>query len=314
MYQIQEPYQSGHLAVSPIHQIYYEVSGNPQGKPVIFLHGGPGGGCSPLHRGFFDPERYQIVLIDQRGAGRSLPYACIEENTTWDLVDDIERVRELLRIEQWLVFGGSWGSTLALAYAQTYPHRVTELILRGIFLGRQQEYDWICRFGANAVFPEYWPEFQDFVPEGQRHDLVAAYRHLMRPDNPNRAEMLAAASAWAKWESHIIHLAHNQEAVDEYNDGEAALAIARIENHYFTHRCWLDNERALLQNMDKIRHIPTIIVQGRYDMCTPVQAAFDVKQAFPEAELRIVQAGHSAFEPAIAQALLDATERFSESA
>ena len=310
MYLIQEPYQSGWLQVSAIHQIYYEVSGNPQGKPVIFLHGGPGGGCSEVHRGFFNPEQYHIVLIDQRGAGKSKPYACVEENTTWDLVADIEKIRAFLDIEQWLVFGGSWGSTLALAYAQSHPERVTGLILRGIFLGRQQEYDWICQQGANAVFPEFWSDFLAPIAAEEQGDIVLAYQKKLSASNPNRAEMLQAASAWAKWESHIVHLQHNQAAVDEYDDGEAALAIARIENHYFTHHCWLDDERALLNHIDKIRHIPTVIVQGRYDMCTPVQAAYDLHRAFPEAKLQIVCAGHSAFEPEITQALLAATEQF----
>lgn len=310
MYPIQEPYQSGLLAVSPIHQIYYEVSGNPHGKPVIFLHGGPGGGSSPRHRGLFNPEHYQIVIIDQRGCGRSLPYACIEENTTWDLVADIERVREFLGIEQWLVFGGSWGSTLSLAYAQTHPNRVTQLILRGIFLGRKSEVDWLCQHGANTVFPEYWADFLKPLRPEQYSDTVSAYQILLSENNPDRAQMLDAATKWAQWESHVVCLHHNQAAVDEYADGEQALAIARIENHYFAHDCWLDGERAILNNIHKIKHIPTIIVQGRYDTCTPPQAAWDLKQAFPEAQLQMVCAGHSAFEDEILAALLAATDQY----
>lgn len=310
MYPIGEPYLSGLLPVSDIHQIYYEVSGNPQGKPVVFLHGGPGGGTSPAQRGFFNPQHYRIVLFDQRGCGRSLPYACIEENTTWDLVADIETLRHHLGIERWQVFGGSWGSTLALAYAQSHPERVSELVLRGIFLCRQREIDWINQSGADAFFPEYWADYLAPVAVAERDNLVAAYRRLLSPDNPDRERMLAAARAWAQWESHLVYLQHNQAAVDAYRDGEAALAIARIENHYFTHAGWMEGERALLANIDRIRHIPTIVVQGRYDLCTPPLAAFDLHQAFPEAELQWVLGGHSAFDPAVAVALVAATDRF----
>lgn len=308
MYPLREPHQSGHLAVSERHRIYYETSGNPQGIPVILLHGGPGAGTRPQHRGFFNPERYHIVLIDQRGAGRSLPYACIEENTTWDLVADIEAVRHMLGIEQWLVFGGSWGSTLALAYAQSHPERVSGLILRGIFLARPSEYDWLYRHGANTVFPEYWPDFAGWLPEHERGDLIAAYQKRLSPDNPDRAAMLDAARRWAQWEDHLISLQH-PETLDDYDGGETALAIARIENHFFAHRCWLE-ENALLNGIDRIRHIPTVIVQGRYDVCTPSVSACDLKTAFPEAELRMVHGGHSAFEPEVARALVAATDEF----
>ncbi|MCP2041339.1 proline iminopeptidase [Neisseria sp. HSC-16F19] len=310
MHTITEPHISGMLPVSDIHHLYYEVSGNPKGKPVVFLHGGPGGGTVPAQRGFFDPQKYRIVLFDQRGCGRSLPYACIEDNTTWDLVEDIEKLRVFLGIERWQVFGGSWGSTLALAYAQSHPERVTELVLRGIFLSRRHEIDWLTQGGADRIFPEYWADFLAPLTADEYGDTVAAYRRLLSPDNPDPAQMLAAASAWAQWEAHLIYLIHNTEAVAHYHDGEAALAIARIENHYFSHLSWLTAERALLANIDQIRHIPTVIVQGRYDICTPPQSAWDLYQAFPEARLEMVLAGHSAFDSEIARALVAATDRF----
>lgn len=308
MYHYTEPHQSGLLAVSDLHQIHYETSGNPRGIPVILLHGGPGAGTQPKHRGFFNPEHYHIVLIDQRGAGRSLPYACIEENTTWDLVADIEKVREFLGIDRWLVFGGSWGSTLSLAYAQTHPERVLGLVLRGIFLGRQSEYDWLYRHGANTVFPEYWHDFAAWLPENERGDLIAAYRKRLSPENPDRSEMLQAATRWAQWEDHLVTLQH-PDTLDDYNGGETALAISRIENHFFAHNCWLE-QQPLLEHIDRIRPIPTIIVQGRYDMCTPPVSACDLKAAFPEADLRMVHGGHSAFEPEVAKALIAATDEF----
>ena len=314
MYPITEPHQSGYLPVSPIHQIYYEVSGNPNGKPALFLHGGPGGGTSPAHRGFFNPEKYRIVLADQRGAGRSLPYACIGHNTTWDLVDDIETLRRFLGIERWLVFGGSWGSTLALAYAQTHPAHVSELVLRGIFLGQQRESDWLYRHGANTQFPEYWADFLAPLAPEQRHNPVSAYQKLLSPKNPDRAQMLAAARAWAQWEANIVHLHHTPAAAAEYADGETALAIARIENHYFANRFWLAKETQLTDNAHKIRHIPTVVVQGRYDACTPPAAAYDLKQTFPEARLEMTTAGHSAFEPETAAALCRATDAFAQAA
>lgn len=310
MYPITEPHCSGMLPVSGIHQIYYEVSGNPKGKPVLFLHGGPGSGTVPAQRGFFNPERYRIVLFDQRGCGRSLPHACIDDNTTWDLVADIEKLRVFLGIQHWQVFGGSWGSTLALAYAQSHPEHVTELVLRGIFLSRAHEIHWITQGGADRIFPEYWADYLAPLTADEYGDTVAAYRRLLSPDNPDRTQMLAAASAWAQWEAHLVHLIHNAEAAAYYQDGAAALAIARIENHYFSHHSWLEGERALIANIDAIRHIPTVIVQGRYDICTPPQSAWDLHRAFPEARLDMVLAGHSAFDPEITRALIAATDRF----
>ncbi|MDF7676808.1 prolyl aminopeptidase [Neisseriaceae bacterium ESL0693] len=310
MYPISAPLRSGLLQVSPIHQIYWEECGHPAGKPVIFLHGGPGAGASAACRGFFNPQHYRIIIIDQRGCGRSLPYACIEDNTTWDLVADLEKVRCFLEIEQWQVFGGSWGSTLALAYAKTHPQRVTELVLRGIFLCRPHEMAWINQQGANAFFPEYWPDYLAPIAPAKQHDLIGAYHELLCQSETDSASCLNAARAWAQWESHIVHLNHDQQAVDDYADPQQALAIARIENHYFVHQGWLTEERALLNQIECIHHIPTVIVQGRYDMCTPIQSAWQLHQALPQSKLIITLAGHSGFEPANQTALIAATDAF----
>ncbi|QMT39866.1 prolyl aminopeptidase [Neisseria shayeganii] len=305
MYPISEPYRSGLLAVSDLHQIYWEESGNPQGLPVIFLHGGPGAGASPKARGFFNPAAYRVVIIDQRGCGRSLPYAETRDNTTWDLVADIEKVRKMLGIERWLVFGGSWGSTLALAYAQTHPERVRGLILRGIFLGRPSEIRWLNEAGgAEYIYPEQWQHYLAPVPEQKRGNMVQAYHEMLF--GSDHAQALRAAKAWAEWESWLVQF--DPQPVEE--DAEQALAIARIENHYFVHGCWLDNDKALLANVDKIRHLPTVIVQGRYDICTPMHSAWALKQAFPETDLRIVQGGHAAFEGEVAKGLVQAADEF----
>ncbi|OSI07518.1 proline iminopeptidase [Neisseria animaloris] len=307
MYPIQEPYNSGLLKVSDIHQIYWEESGNPHGIPVIFLHGGPGAGASPKARGFFNPRKYRVLIIDQRGCGRSLPYAETRENTTWDLVADIEKVREMLGIHSWLVFGGSWGSTLSLAYAQTHPERVRGLILRGIFLGRQSEIRWLNeQGGAEHIYPEQWQHYLAPVPEAKRGAIVQAYHEMLF--GQDREQALRAAKAWAEWESWLVQF--DPQPVEE--DAEQALAISRIENHYFVNGCWLENEKALLANIDKIRHIPTVIVQGRYDICTPMQSAWELKQAFPEADLRIVQGGHAAFEGEVAKGLVQAADEFAD--
>ncbi len=311
MYADIEVNQSGLLPVSDLHQIYWEESGNPNGKPVIFLHGGPGGGTSAASRGFFNPEVYRIIQIDQRGCGQSLPHACVLENTTWDLVADIEKVREMLGIEQWMVFGGSWGSTLSLVYAQAYPHRVSELILRGIYLCRQSEIDWLYEGGAAQIFPEAWDEFYEFIPEDKRGNMVAAYHYYLFDEAVPEALRLEAARCWSVWEANVSYLHKNHAAIAENNDGRFALAFARIENHYFHHLAWLNNEHAILSNVDKIRHIPTIMVQGRYDVCTPFTSAWDLKKAFPEADLREVLAGHSAMDPVMSAALVAATDEFS---
>lgn len=307
MYPIQEPRRSGLLQVSELHQIYWEESGNPDGIPVIFLHGGPGAGASPQSRGFFNPEKYRVVIIDQRGCGRSLPYAETRENTTWDLVADIEKVREMLGIESWLVFGGSWGSTLSLAYAETHPERVRGLILRGIFLCRQLEIDWLNEAGGvSMVYPAQWQRYLAQVPPEKHGELVQSYHALL--NSPDRATALAAAKAWADWENYLVCF----EPQESDEDAEKSLAIARLENHYFVHLGWFGDGRGLLENAHKIRHIPTVIVQGRYDLCTPTRSAWDLKQALPEADLRIIQGGHAASEPALSAALVRATDEFAE--
>ena len=307
MYPIQEPRRSGLLQVSELHQIYWEESGNSDGIPVIFLHGGPGAGASPQSRGFFNPEKYRVVIIDQRGCGRSLPYAETRENTTWDLVADIEKVREMLGIESWLVFGGSWGSTLSLAYAETHPERVRGLILRGIFLCRQLEIDWLNEAGGvSMVYPAQWQRYLAQVPPEKHGELVQSYHALL--NSPDRATALAAAKAWADWENYLVCF----EPQESDEDAEKSLAIARLENHYFVHLGWFGDGRGLLENAHKIRHIPTVIVQGRYDLCTPTRSAWDLKQALPEADLRIIQGGHAASEPALSAALVRATDEFAE--
>ena len=307
MYTVDSVNQSGLLPVSAIHQMYWEDCGNPDGKPVIFLHGGPGGGSSPATRGFFNPEKYRIIQIDQRGCGKSLPHACIEDNDTWKLVADIEALREHLGIDKWMVFGGSWGSTLSLAYAQTHPERVTELVLRGIFLFRQFESDWLFkRGGASQIFPEAWETFENFIPEAQRGDLIAAYNHLLFGKDVDATTKIQAARHWCEYEEKIVFL-HPQ--IPQDNDPHA-LAISSMENHYFINQGWLQGERALLSNIGKIRHIPTVIVQGRYDICTPPQSAYDLKQAFPEADLRMVIGGHSAFDDEVNKGLVAATDEF----
>ena len=305
MYPIEEPLRSGMLQVSALHQIYWEESGNPDGIPVIFLHGGPGAGASPKCRGFFNPEKYRVVIIDQRGCGRSKPYAETRENTTWDLVADIEKVRKMLGIESWLVFGGSWGSTLSLAYAETHPECVRGLILRGIFLCRQFEIDWLNeRGGVSMIYPEQWQHYLAQVPVKQRGELVESYHELL--NSPDRHTALAAAKAWADWENYLVRF----EPQESNEDPEASLAIARLENHYFVNQGWFNKGRGILDNIRKIRHIPTVIVQGRYDLCTPTRSAWDLKQAMPDAELRIVQGGHSSFEKAVSDALVQATDEY----
>ena len=307
VYPIREPLRSGLLQVSRLHRIYWEESGKPDGIPAIFLHGGPGAGASPQCRGFFNPEKYRIVIIDQRGCGRSMPYAETRENITWDLVADIEKVREMLGIESWLVFGGSWGSTLSLAYAETHPERVRGLILRGIFLCRQLEIDWFTEAGgAGMIHPEQWQRYLAPIPPGQRGQPVQSYHALL--NSPDRATALAAAKAWADWESCLVRF----EPQEGGGDPEAPLAVARLENHYFVHGGWFGQGRGILENAHKIRHIPTVMVQGRYDLCTPVRSAWDLKQALPEADLRIVQGGHSAFEQAVSDELVRASDEFAE--
>lgn len=304
-----EPYDSGHLAVDETHEIYYEQCGNPQGKPVVFIHGGPGGGAGEVYRRFFDPSSYRIVLFDQRGCGRSRPYASLQDNTTWHLVRDIESIREHLGIGRWQVFGGSWGSTLALAYAQSHPDRVTELVLRGIFMLRRSELLWFYQQGASHVFPDAWDTYLAAIPDVERGDLMSAYyRRLTSEDEATR---VAAAKAWSVWEGTTSHLYPDPEKIADTGKDEFAVAFARIECHYFVHGGFFETEDQLLRGVDALRHIPTVIVQGRYDVVCPARSAWELHQAWPESRLVIVDdAGHSALEPGIRSELIKATDRF----
>jgi proline iminopeptidase len=304
-----ESFDSGFLSVSPLHTLYYEQSGNPTGKPVVFLHGGPGGGTNPKCRRFFDPAVYRIVLFDQRGCGRSTPHAELADNTTWDLVADIERVREHLGIDRWQVFGGSWGSTLALAYAQTHPDKVTELVLRGIFMLRRHELEWFYQAGCHMLYPDAWETYISAIPETERGDLMSAYhRRLTGDDQKTRIE---AARAWSVWEGATSFLWQDPAHIESSGEDEFAVAFARIECHYFVHGGFFEHDDQLLRNVDRIRDIPAVIVQGRYDVVCPLSSAWDLHRAWPEADLQIVQdAGHSAFEPGIMHQLIEATDRF----
>ena len=304
-----EPYRSGWLRVSPVHEIYWEECGNPRGKPAVFVHGGPGAGAGESSRCFFDPGRYRIVVFDQRGSGRSRPHASLEDNTTWHLVADMERLRRFLGIERWLVFGGSWGSTLALAYAQKHPSRVTELVLRGIFMLRKWEIDWFYQEGAGALFPDRWEDYVAPIPRRERGDLVGAY--YRRLTSPNRATRLRAARAWSIWEAATSYLQTNEANIRQWGRDEFAVAVARIECHYFVNKGFMRREDQLLRGVSRIRHIPTVIVQGRYDVVCPIRTAWDLHRRWPEADFRIVpDAGHSALEPGIAHELVSATDRF----
>ncbi|MBX3125200.1 MAG: prolyl aminopeptidase [Polyangiaceae bacterium] len=304
-----QPFATGTLPVGDGHELYYEQSGNPQGKPVVFLHGGPGGGTDPKQRRFFDPERYRIVLFDQRGCGKSTPHASLVGNTTWHLVSDIEALRERLGIERWQVFGGSWGSTLALAYAQQHPERVTELVLRGIFLLRRSELLWFYQEGTSRLFPEAWESFLEPIPLVERGDLISAYHRRLTHEDPE--VRLRAARAWSVWEATTSHLYVDPAHVAHSGESEFSLAFARIECHYFINGGFLRSESQLLDDAERIRHIPTIIVQGRYDVVCPAQSAWELSRALPDAELRIVpDSGHSAFEPGIVSELVLATDRY----
>jgi proline iminopeptidase len=303
-----EPFETGMLDVGNGHSIYWERCGTKGGKPAVFLHGGPGSGVSLKQRQQFDPELYDVLLFDQRGCGRSTPFASLDNNTTWDLVGDIEKLREMCGHDQWLVFGGSWGSTLSLAYAQTHRDRVTELVLRGVFLCRQTEMDWLYAYGASELYPEEWEKFVGHIPEDERGDIVEAYRKRLTSDDS--AVQLAAAKAWSRWEGMTVTLLPDPEMLEEFTEDSHAIAVARIENHYFVNRCWLDDGQ-LLANADKLRGIPGIIVQGRHDCCTPPSAAWDLKKAWPEVELQIVpDGGHLFTEPGITDGLVRASDRF----
>lgn len=304
-----EPYRTGMLQAPHGHVLYFEESGNPKGKPVVFVHGGPGGGTEPKQRRFFDPATYRIVLFDQRGCGKSTPFASIENNTTWDLVADIEALRVHLGIDKWQLFGGSWGSTLALAYAQTHPDRVTELVLRGIFLLRKQEIDWFYQGGCSAIWPDAWEPYLNEIPEAERGDMMRAYHRRLISDDPN--VRLSAARAWSVWEGSTSYLYQNEEMIKRTSEDEFALAFARIECHYFLNDGWLTKGRGLLENVGKIRHLPCVIVQGRYDVVCPLESAWALHRAWPEAALKVVpDAGHSAHEPGNVNELVLATDGF----
>jgi proline iminopeptidase len=304
-----EPYDTGMLPVSDLHTVYWEQSGNPKGKPVVFVHGGPGGGTDAKQRRFFDPEAYRIILFDQRGCGRSTPHAELHDNTTWHLVADMESLREHLGIEKWQVFGGSWGSTLALAYAQKHPERVTELVLRGIFMLRRKELAWFYQEGASAIFPETWESYLAAIPPEEHGDLMAAYHQRLTSDDAK--VRLAAARAWSVWEASTSFLYQSQDYMAHAGEDEFALAFARIECHYFVNGGFFEVEDQLLRDVDRIRHIPTVIAQGRYDVVCPMMSAWDLHRAWPEATLEVVpDAGHSAYEPGIVDVLVRATDRF----
>lgn len=304
-----EPFESGYLQVSERHQIYYEVCGNPQGQPALFLHGGPGGGISPDHRRFFDPTHYRIILFDQRGSGKSLPLAELQENTTWDLVNDIEKLRQYLKVQKWLVFGGSWGSTLALSYASRHSSFISALVLRGIFLCRPSEIRWFYQEGASHLFPDYWDHYQSIIPENERNDFVSAY--YKRLTSPNLEVRLQAAKAWSKWEAATSRLYVSPEAVDEFDDPDYALSFARIECHYFMNNAFFPNDQFLISQVPQFKHLPATIVQGRYDVVCPTKSAWDLHRAWPEAELQIIpDAGHAAAEPGIRSALIKATDKY----
>jgi proline iminopeptidase len=313
LYPAIEPFRTGFLRVSDVHELYYEESGNPDGKPAVFLHGGPGGGTDPKMRTFFDPRNYRIVLFDQRGCGQSRPHASLVDNTTWHLVEDLERLREHLGIERWLVFGGSWGSTLALAYAETHPDRVTELVLRGIFLLRKWEIDWFYQNpdGAGALYPDLWQQYAATIPAAERSDMVRAYYKLLTSDDPK--VMRQAARTWSVWEGATSFLRLNPDYVAKFQEGDYAAAFARIECHYFINNGFLRTDNQLIEQVGKLRKIRSVIVQGRYDVICPMKSAWELHCAWPEAELRIVpDAGHSAFEPGNIHELVSATDRFAQ--
>lgn len=303
-----EPYETNFISVDG-HEIYFEQCGNPEGKPAVFLHGGPGGGGSTSVRRFFDPDIYRIIVFDQRGCGRSKPHACLEKNTTWDLVSDIELIRERLQIKQWLVFGGSWGSTLALAYAQSHPDAVSEMILRGIFMLRKKELDWFYQDGASNIFPDAWEKFIEPIEKSKRDDLISAYYEIF--NGKDEEKKIEAAIAWSRWEGSTVNLSYNPEMVDSFSEPEFALAFALIENHYFINKGFLSHEQQLIDNINIIRNIPATIIQGRYDVCTPISTAWELHKNWPEAELIITPfSGHSAFEKEITHELILATNKF----
>lgn len=304
------PYRAEHYAVDDIHSLYVEEVGTSSGIPALFLHGGPGAGCEPYHRRFFDPQRYRVILFDQRGAGRSTPHATLERNTTWDLVADIEKLREHLGIDRWLVFGGSWGSTLALAYAQRHPDRVSGLILRGIFLCRADEIGWFYQRGASRLFPDYWQDFLEPVAPQDRGDMLRAYHRLLTGED--EVGRLAAAKAWSLWEGRTATLRPDKSVADHFLQPRVALSLARIESHYFVNDAFLEPDQ-LLQDAGRLDGIPGVIVHGRYDVICPLENAWALHEVWPGSELAIIaDAGHSAAEPGIRRRLIEATDAFAD--
>jgi proline iminopeptidase len=309
LYPALQPYASGMLEVDG-HSIYWERSGTPGAKPAVFLHGGPGAGCSPDHRRLFDPDRYDVLLFDQRGCGRSRPHASLDENTTWHLVEDMERLRRLAGFEQWLVFGGSWGSALALAYAQTHPDAVSELILRGIFTVRERELLWYYQEGASRIYPDKWEHFLAPIPPERHGDLMGAYREILT--GADRDAAIAAARAWSVWEGETIRLLPDPALSSHHDEADFALAFARIENHYFVHRGWLKDDQ-LVNDAHRLAGIPGAIIQGRYDMACPAETAWALHKAWPDAAFEMIEgAGHAYNEPGILDALIRWTDRFAE--
>lgn len=309
MYPEITPYNSGFLKVSDLHNIYFEEVGNPNGKPVVFLHGGPGGGVIDNYRRYFDPKKWRVILFDQRGCGQSTPFAELKENTTWDLVSDIEKIRTHLKVDKWAVFGGSWGSTLALAYSVTHPEKCTELFLRGIFLLRKKEIDWFYQEGCSKIFPDAWESYVKPIPMNERHDFVNAfYKRLTSNDAKVRSE---AAQAWSIWEGSTSKLIPDSDVVARFGEDDFADAFARIECHYFINKGFFTEDNFLINNVSKIRHIPTVIVQGRYDVVCPADSAWDLHRAFPEAHLHLIaDAGHSLSEKGITDKLIEYTDKW----
>ncbi len=304
-----EPFDTGMLKVSNLHTIYYERVGNPDGVPVVFLHGGPGGGLIPMYRQFFDPAHYQVILFDQRGSGKSTPHAELRENTTWELISDIEELREKFGVKKWYVFGGSWGSTLSLAYGITHPDRCLGLVLRGIFLTRRKELLWFYQYGASEIFPDFWVRYRDEIPFEERGDFITAYHKRLTSDD--EATRLSAARAWSVWEGSTSKLYPDKDLMEHWEGEHEALALARIECHYFMNNSFFPSEDYIIENADKIRDVPTVIVQGRYDVVCPITSAWDLHRALPEAEFIVVpDAGHSVSEPGITSALVEAMDSF----
>ena len=305
-----EPFNTFSLPVSDLHTIYVEESGNKNGKPVIFLHGGPGGGVDPKYRRYFNPDKWRIIMFDQRGCGKSTPFAELKENTTWDLVDDIEKIRNHLSIDRWVIYGGSWGSTLSLAYSQTYPDSCKALILRGIFLVRKKEIHWFYQEGASKIFPDDWQSFIAPIPIEKRDNLLEAYYNLLI--GKDSSKKIEAAKAWSTWEGSTVRLIQDKDFIGDFSDEKFAEAFARIESHYFMNNAWFNSDNHLIENVDKIRHIPAVIIHGRYDVICPVENAWELHQAWPESELHIIpDAGHSIFEEGIKDKILEYTEKFS---